>query len=100
MKDYNAKRATIIVMDPNNGDILAMASKPDYDPNDPKLPIDQVIQQEWASLPNEELQKAWFDMWRNPAVNDIYEPGSTFKLLTTAIALEENAATVDSTYFG
>lgn len=99
MKDYNAKRATIIVMDPNNGDILAMASKPDYDPNDPKLPIDQVIQQEWASLPNEELQKAWFDMWRNPAVNDIYEPGSTFKLLTTAIALEENAATVDSTYF-
>ncbi|MDF2949412.1 MAG: stage sporulation protein [Sedimentibacter sp.] len=99
MKDYNAKRATIIVMDPNNGDILAMASKPDYDPNDPKLPIDQVIQQEWTSLPNEELQKAWFDMWRNPAVNDIYEPGSTFKLLTTAIALEENAATVDSTYF-
>lgn len=99
MKDYNAKRATIIVMDPNNGDILAMASKPDYDPNSPKTPIDDVIKQEWSTLPNEELQKAWFDMWRNPAVNDIYEPGSTFKLLTTAIALEENAATLESTYF-
>ncbi len=99
MKDYNAKRATIMVMDPNNGDILAMASKPDYDPNDPKQPMDEVIQQEWSTLPDEELQKAWFDMWRNPAVNDIYEPGSTFKLLTTAIALEENAATLNSTYF-
>lgn len=99
MKDYNAKRATIIVMDPNNGDILAMSSKPDYDPNDPKQPINEVLQQEWATLPDEELQKAWFDMWRNPAVNDIYEPGSTFKLLTTAIALEENKATVNSTYF-
>ncbi len=99
MTDYNAKRATIIVMDPNNGDVLAMASKPDYDPNDPKKPIDETIQQEWSSLSNEELQKAWFDMWRNPAVNDIYEPGSTFKLLTTAIALEENKATLNSTYY-
>jgi len=61
--------------------------------------MDEVIQQEWSTLPDEELQKAWFDMWRNPAVNDIYEPGSTFKLLTTAIALEENAATLNSTYF-
>jgi len=99
LSDYNAKRATIVVMDPNNGDILAMASKPDYDPNDPKKPIDEKIQAEWANLPNEELQKAWFDMWRNPAVNDIYEPGSTFKLITTAVALEENAATLNSTYF-
>ncbi len=99
LKDYNALRATIIVMDPNNGDVLAMASKPDYDPNAPKIPIDEDIKTQWETLPNEELQKAWFDMWRNPAVNDIYEPGSTFKLLTTAIALEENAASLNSTYF-
>ena len=99
MTDYNAKRATILVMDPNTGDILALASKPDYDPNDPKIPTDENIKTEWESLPSEELQKAWFDMWRNPAVNDIYEPGSTFKLVTTAIALEENAATLNSTYF-
>lgn len=99
LTDYNAKRATIIVMDPKTGDLLALASKPDYDPNNPKIPIDKKIQLEWENLSNEELQKAWFDMWRNPAVNDIYEPGSTFKLLTTAIALEENKATLESTYF-
>ena len=99
LTDYNAKRATILVMDPNTGDVLAIASKPDYDPNDPKIPIDENIKENWETLPDEELQKAWFDMWRNPAVNDIYEPGSTFKLITTATALEENAATLNSTYF-
>ena len=99
MTDYNAKRATILVMDPNTGDVLAMASKPDYDPNDPKMPIDENIRAEWETLPDKELQNAWFDMWRNPAVNDIYEPGSTFKLITTATALEENAASLNSTYF-
>ncbi|MDW5300499.1 MAG: penicillin-binding transpeptidase domain-containing protein [Sedimentibacter sp.] len=99
LSDYNAKRATIVVMDPNTGDILAMASKPDYDPNDPKIPVDEKIEAEWANLSNEDLQKAWFDMWRNPAVNDIYEPGSTFKLITASVALEENAATLESTYF-
>jgi len=99
LSDYNARRATIVVMDPNNGDILAMASKPDYDPNEPKVPMDEKTKAEWDNLPDQELQKAWFDMWRNPAVNDIYEPGSTFKLITTSIALEENAATINSTYF-
>jgi len=99
LNDYNALRATIIVMDPNNGDVLAMSSKPDYDPNDPRVPIDEEIKAQWETLSEDELRNAWFDMWRNPAVNDIYEPGSTFKLLTTAIALEENAASLDSTYF-
>lgn len=99
LSDYKAKRATIVVMDPNTGDILAMASKPDYDPNNPKEPIDETVKAEWANLSNEDLQKAWFDMWRNPAVNDIYEPGSTFKLITASVALEENAATLESTYF-
>lgn len=97
--DYNAKRATIVVMDPNNGDVLALASKPDYDPNDPKIPTDKALQEQWKNLSDKELQEAWFDMWRNPAVNDIYEPGSTFKLMTVATALEENAATLDSHYF-
>ncbi len=99
LTDYNAKRATILVMDPNTGDVLALSSKPDYDPNDPKIPIDENVKLQWETLSDEELQKAWFDMWRNPAVNDIYEPGSTFKLITTATALEENAANMNSTYF-
>lgn len=97
--DYNAKRVTIVAMNPKNGDVLAMTSKPDYDPNDPKIPIDDNLKKEWEKLSNKELQEAWFDMWRNPAVNDIYEPGSTFKLLTAAIALEENKASLSSTYF-
>lgn len=97
--DYNAKRATIVVMDPNNGDVLALASKPDYDPNDPKIPTDKELQEQWKSLSDKELQEAWFDMWRNPAVNDIYEPGSTFKLLTVATALEENATNLEAHYF-
>jgi len=96
--DYKAKRATIIVMDPKTGDILAMSSKPDYDPNDPKIPMDENVKKEWETLDDKSLQEAWFDMWRNPAVNDIYEPGSTFKLITTAVALEENKATLQSTY--
>jgi stage V sporulation protein D (sporulation-specific penicillin-binding protein) len=96
--DYNAKRATIVVMNPQNGDVLALASKPDYDPNEPKIPIDPELQEQWENLSSDELQDAWFDMWRNPAVNDIYEPGSTFKLLTVATALEENAATLNSHY--
>ncbi len=99
LRDYNALRATVIVMDPNNGDVLAMTSKPDYDPNDPKIPMDEGIKAQWETLSEEDLKKSWYDMWRNPAVNDIYEPGSTFKLLTTAIALEENAANLNSTYF-
>lgn len=97
--DYKAKRATIIVMDPKTGDVLAMTSKPDYDPNDPKIPIDDTVKKQWETLDNKSLQEAWFDMWRNPAVNDIYEPGSTFKLITTAVALEENKATLESTYY-
>jgi stage V sporulation protein D (sporulation-specific penicillin-binding protein) len=97
--EFNAKRVNIIVMDPKTGDVLAMASKPDYDPNNPKEPLDEMLKQQWQTLSNEELQKAWFDMWRNPLVNDIYEPGSTFKLLTAAISLEENTASLNSTYF-
>lgn len=97
--DNNALKATVLVMDPNSGDILAMSSKPDYDPNNPREPLDETKKQEWENLSSQELQKEWFDMWRNPIVNDIYEPGSTFKLVTTAIALEENKTSMDHTYY-
>jgi len=55
--DYNAKRATIVVMDPNNGDILAMTSKPDYDPNVPKEPIDDQLKAEWAIYQTKSFKK-------------------------------------------
>jgi len=97
--DNNAKSATMIIMDPENGDILAMASKPSYNPNDPRLPFDERMATEWNSLTEENLKNSWYDLWRNPAVNDLYEPGSTFKLLTAAIALEENKASLNSKYY-
>lgn len=94
-----AKNVSIIMMEPNTGDILAMATKPDYDPNDPRTPLDEEAKKEWETLPNEELQKRWYDMWRNFAINDAYEPGSTFKVITAAAAIEENIANLNSHFY-
>ena len=94
-----AKNVSIIVMDPNTGDILAMASKPDFDPNNPREPLDENLKEEWKNLPQDELQKKWYDMWRNFAINDAYEPGSTFKIITSAIGLEENVVSPDSHFY-
>lgn len=99
LKLNQAKNVSIIVMDPNTGDILAMAGKPDYDPNDPRMPVDESKKKQWESLPPEKLQEEWYNTWRNFSINDIYEPGSTFKLVTTAAALEENIATPQSHYY-
>lgn len=95
----SAKNVSIIMMEPNTGDILAMASKPDYDPNDPRVPLNEETKKEWEALPQEELQKRWYDMWRNFAINDAYEPGSTFKVITAAAAVEENIANLNSHFF-
>lgn len=87
--DTKAKRVMSIAMDPKTGEILAMAVTPDFDPNDPRTPTDPVEAGKVAAMSNEEKQNYWNQMWRNPLISDTYEPGSTFKLLTTAIALEE-----------
>lgn len=94
-----AKNVSVIVMDPKTGDVLAMAGKPDYDPNEPRIPMDEAKKVEWEGLPFEELEEKWFDSWRNFAINDIYEPGSTFKLITAASALEENAVALDTPFY-
>ena len=86
----NAKRVTAIAMDPNTGDILAMASKPDYDPNQSRTAIYPYYENELSQYSDKEKIKGYFSMWRNPAVSDTYEPGSTFKLITSSAALEEN----------
>lgn len=84
LSDNKAKAVTIIAMDPNNGEILAMANKPDYNPNNP-----------WIEGKNyAELQT----FWRNRAVNDAYEPGSIFKVITAAAALEENAVSANDKF--
>lgn len=94
-----AKNVSVIIMEPKTGDILAMATKPDYDPNEPREPLNEEEKKEWDNLSQEELQKKWYDMWRNFSINDAYEPGSTFKIITSAIALEENVVTPDTPFY-
>ena len=69
-----AKNVSVIIMEPKTGDILAMATKPDYDPNEPREPLNEEEKKEWDNLSQEELQKKWYDMWRNFSINDAYEP--------------------------
>ena len=84
----------VIVMNPKNGDILAMATYPDYNLNDPYTP-NSVLAQTYDSLTNEEKTESLYRMWSNKSVADTYEPGSTFKVITSAVALEENITTTD-----
>lgn len=91
---------TCIVMNPKTGDILAMATAPDYDPNDPFTVQDEEIQANWDNMTVSEKTKARQEMWRNRAVTDTYEPGSVFKTVTAAIAVEEGLVTdVDAVNF-
>lgn len=97
--DNKAKNVSIIVMEPFTGDILAMANKPDYNPNEPRIPLNEKLKEEWESLPIDQLQSKWYEMWRNFAISDIYEPGSTFKVVTAAAVLEEARANLNSHYY-
>lgn len=84
----------VIAMNPKTGDILAMASYPDYDLNSPYTP-NSTLAQTYDSLSAEEKNEALFKMWINKSVGETYEPGSTFKVITSAVALEENITTTD-----
>ena len=86
----------VIIMNPNNGDILSMATYPDYDLNDPFTINSSTLAEKWSTLTASEKNDYLFKMWRNKAVSDGYEPGSTFKLITAAIALEENLIDPDT----
>ncbi len=97
-KKTSSDRVLAIVMNPKNGDILAMAQTPEFDLNDPKTPLDKKEQAKLEKMSDDEKVAYWNKMWRNSLISDVYEPGSTFKLLTTAIALEENIADMNSTY--
>ena len=79
----------IIIMNPKTGDILALASYPDYNLNDPFTINNDELKANWETLSATERSNALQAMWRNKAISDTYEPGSTFKLVTASTALEE-----------
>lgn len=85
----------IIIMNPKNGDILAMAGYPNYNLNDPYIPVQEQERQNWENLSKEEKTKIQQNMWRNKAISDAYEPGSTFKLITASASLEEGITETD-----
>ena len=77
-------------MNPQTGDILSMVTYPDYNLNDPFSPNKSISSKEWKKLSSEKRTDFLYKMWNNSAVQSTYEPGSTFKLVTAAAALEEN----------
>lgn len=85
----------IIIMNPKNGDILAMANYPNYDLNNPYTINDENLKAVWQELLSKEKTESLQKMWRNKAISDTYEPGSTFKLLTASAALEEGITDTD-----
>ena len=85
----------VVIMDPNNGDILAMAGYPNYNLNTPFEASDEETKKLWETYSEAERNKAMMALWRNKAVTDTYEPGSTFKLITASAALEEGITTPD-----
>lgn len=92
MTSKSAKRVSIIVMNPQNGEIYAMANVPEYNLNDPyTLNTDT----DTTGMTEEEVNDLLNQMWRNPCISDTYEPGSTFKIVTATAALEENVVSVD-----
>lgn len=85
----------IVIMNPKTGDILAMATYPDYNLNTPYEPNTDDLKQIWEELPQAEKTKKLQGIWRNRAIADTYEPGSTFKVITSSAALEEGITTPD-----
>ena len=85
----------IIIADPTNGDILAMATYPNYNLNTPYEINNEELKQIWDTLSTSDKNKNLQAMWRNKAIADTYEPGSTFKLVTASASLEEGITTTD-----
>lgn len=97
-------RATAIVMDVTSGEVLAMTTKPDFDPNDPFTIQDKAVQAAVDAIQDKDeraavLQKARETQWRNKAISDTYEPGSVYKIITAASALEEGVVHANDPFY-
>lgn len=95
-----AKRVSIIVMNPQNGEILAMVNVPEYDLNEPyRLTESILVGREQTDLSDKERNDLLNQMWRNPCINDTYEPGSAFKIVTAAAALDLNVVKLTDRFY-
>lgn len=90
-----ARGGNVLIENPTTGEILAMATYPDYNLNEPYTP-NAVLKEGWDDLSDERQSELLYGMWRNRAVLDTYEPGSTFKIITASTALEEDIVKTDT----
>lgn len=88
MEEHGAERVSVLMMNPQNGEILAMVNVPEFNPNEP-FTINGEVQTNQDKLNT---------MWRNACINDTYEPGSTFKIITASAALEEGVVTLEDKF--
>lgn len=96
MEEKQAEAVSILLMNPQNGEIYAMVNVPEFNLNEPyelNTGVDGSV------LTDEELQDALNQMWRNRCINDTYEPGSVFKIITSSACLEEGVVSLDDTFF-
>ena len=91
----SADSVSVIVMNPQNGELMAMVNYPEFDLNDPFT----LVGDTGESVSAEEKQNLLNKMWRNQCISDTYEPGSTFKIITAAAALEEGVVKLDDTFY-
>ena len=96
--ERNALRGVIILMNPQNGEIYTLANYPDFDLNAPFTIQDPNLAATWDTLSDQQRMNALNQMWRNFAINDTFEPGSTFKIVTGAVGIEEQVITTNSTF--
>ena len=94
MEKKQADRVSILIMNPQNGEIYAMANAPEFDLNHP-FTLNYEVDETDAAKKQELLNQ----MWRNPCINDTYEPGSTFKVVTAAAALEQGVVSLEDRFF-
>ncbi|MBQ1396666.1 MAG: stage V sporulation protein D, partial [Eubacterium sp.] len=98
-QDTGAERVFAVAMDPKTAEVLAMAVTPSFDPNEPTKPSDAAELEIFSELSLEEQSAYLSRMWRNPLISDVYEPGSTMKLITSSSSLEEGIVTPQTGFY-
>ena len=98
-EEYGSKNTAVLVMNPNNGEIIGMASYPVFDLNNPRDLTGLYTEEERAAMTDDDTLNAMYDLWKNFCVSETFEPGSTFKPFTVATALEEGIVSDGDTFY-